>query len=523
MGALIPVGTVGQSVSESEFVLAIEIGGSHIVVATARLTQSEHAEVALHEWAHSQRRAPATAYLCQDDSLVFGDEAARRGDDDPARAVTDFARRLGDDTPFIVDGCALPAELLYAKAVSWAIDAVTDVEGVAPAALTLAHPAHWGEHRLASLREALDRQGITEITLIPAAKAAAMHLDASHPLEPGETVAVYDLGATTVESVALRKRRDGLFDIIGDAVHIDDIGGTGFDDAVLEHVVTAAELDFSRFAPLPDATHLRTAVRAAKELLSSHSDATITVPSAASSVRITRAEFEEMIVDDVDHSLEALTQAIESARLTPAALNVILLVGGSSRIPFIAQRLGDRFACPVIVDAVPEAAAVLGAARAELADFLARQPSESATDGDLDASADGEQPFSPALVGAPRPPASALKRGLSIFFGIAATAIAGAVVLGGTIALGDTGAGASGDTMRTPTESAPTLSPAYPPPPSHQPTTPSAGPPADPSPIPDPNPESAPAADSPSLRDPTRNEPTRQNPAQEQSSGVHTD
>lgn len=488
---------VGQSMSESEFVLAIEIGGSHVVVATARLAQSEQTEVALHEWAHSQRRAPAIAYLAHDETLLFGDEAAQRASEDPARAVTGFTHRLGDDIPFAIDGCALPAELVYAAAALWAIDTVTDIEGVAPVALTLAHPAHWGEHRLATVRDALTRQGVTEITLIPAAKAAAMHLDASHPLESGETVAVYDLGASTVESVVLRKRHDGLFDIIGDAVHIENIGGAGFEDAVLEHVIAAGALDLEQFAPHHDASLLRHTVRAAKEALSSHPDATIDIPTAATSVRITRAEFEEMIVDDIDESLEALTQAIESAHLTPAALSAIVLAGGSSRIPFVAQRVSDRFDRPVVVDAVPEAAAVLGAARAELAERHARQLSENGADGEPDGSTDDAQSFSPVLVGASRDSASPLRRGLFIFFTIVATVMAGAIVLGGAAALGDTRAGPSSD----------------------HPTNP----PAAPRPTPNPNPESAPGADPPPNRDPTRTEPMPQNPAQEQSSGVDTD
>ena len=496
--AKIPVGTVGQSVNESIFVLAVEIGSSHIVVATARLTQSEQTEVALHEWAPSQWKAPATAYLSHDDTLLFGDEAADRAVEDPARAVTDFTYRLGDDIPLVIDGCALPAELLYAEAARWAIETVTGVEGVDPAALVLTHPAYWGEHRLATLREALNRQGITDISLIPAAKAAAMHRDASHPLEPGDAVAVYDLGAETAGSVVLRKRHDGLFDIIGEAVHIDEIGGSGFDDAVLEHVIAAVALGDARVVPELNISRLRDAVRAAKEALSFRPDATITVPAAAASVRITRPEFEDMIVDDVDQSLEALTQAIESALVAPSALTSVLLAGGSSRIPFIAQRLSDRFECPIVVDAVPEASAVLGAARAELSGLRTGQLSENETDGQPD----DAQSFSPALAGASRAPASALRRGLTIFFTIAAAVMAGAIVLGAAAAVGDTrSAPSSGDTT----------------PPSGQ----SIYPAADSGNTPNPNPEPARGADPPPPRDPTRTEPIPRNPAQEHSSGVN--
>ncbi|GAB3606570.1 Hsp70 family protein [Conyzicola nivalis] len=461
--------------SESEFVLAIEIGSSHIAVATARLTQSEQAEGALHEGPRSHRRAPAIAYLAHDDTLLFGEEAARRAAEEPERAVTRFGHRLGDDTPFVIDGYALSAEFLYAKAVSWAIDSVTETEGAAPVALTLTHPAHWGEHRLTTLRDELNRQGIAEVALIPAAKAAAMQLDVSHPIEPGETVAVYDLGAETVECVVLRKRHDGRFDIIGEAVHIDNIGGAGFDDAVLEHVIAAAASDLARFAPHRDASHLRDTVRAAKEALSSHPDATITIPVAATSVRITRAEFEDMIVDDVDRSLGALTQAVESAAITPGALRAIVLAGGSTHIPLIAQRLSDRFTCPAVLDVAPEAAAVRGAARTKLAELRAQQVSVTGADSEVDEFTDDPRSFSPELIDASPAPVSALRRALFIFFAIVATVMAGAIVLGGAAAVGGTRSDLSGGATRssdaltrnpTPTPSTSAITqPAYPPPP----------------------------------------------------------
>ncbi|MBF0673083.1 MAG: Hsp70 family protein [Salinibacterium sp.] len=422
--------------SEARFALAIDIGGSHIVVATAALSQSEQTDVALHQWGHERPTAPAIAYLSNDDTLLFGDDAAESAAADPPRAVTNFCHRLGDDIPFVIDGCALSAEYVFSKAVSWVIDAVADVQRAAPAAIVLTHPAHWGEHRLDVLRVALREEGIGPVSTIPAAKAVALHHDRSHPIEPGDTLAVYDLGAETVESVVLRKRHDGHFEFVGDAVHIDGTGGTRFEDAVLEHVVAAAQLDTAAVASHHDALLLRDELRRAKETLSAHPDATVALPGGTS-VRVTRAEFENAIAAEVEHSLDAVTQAIDSAQLSHDDLSTLVLAGGSSRIPFVTQRLADRFERPTASDPSPEAAAALGAAHAGLAELRAQQVLEQVADEASDEFDEEAQRFSPALLRAAHG-RSAHRKGSLILPAVVIAALAGALVVGGAAALGDT-------------------------------------------------------------------------------------
>src|SRR5690606_34222717 len=79
-------------------------------------------------------------------------------------------------------------------------------------------------------------------------------------------------------------------------------------------------------------------------------------------VRLTREELEEMVRPALYDSIEALRRALRSAGVTPEQLHSVLLVGGSSRMPIVAQLVGAELGRPVAVDAHPKHAVAMGAA-----------------------------------------------------------------------------------------------------------------------------------------------------------------
>ena len=70
-------------------------------------------------------------------------------------------------------------------------------------------------------------------------------------------------------------------------------------------------------------------------------------------VRVTRAEFEEMIRPDLDRTIEALHRALDSAAVDGTQLDAILLVGGSSRIPLVSQLIAAEFGQAPAIDSRP--------------------------------------------------------------------------------------------------------------------------------------------------------------------------
>ncbi len=317
----------------------------------------------------NQRAAIPSVVLIREDSTVLTGEAAqRRAITEPTRVVREFKRRLGDPTPILIGGSPYSAEALTSRLVTAVLTEVRQRYGGNPSHIAVSYPANWGPYKTDLLKQALQMAGITGATLITEPQAAAISYAEAERLEPGETIAVYDLGGGTFDTAVLRKTEDG-FEILGQPIGIERLGGMDLDAAVLGHVMSSlgdslADLDEDDPATLAGFARLRQECTAAREALSSDTEVDIPVvlPGAVSEVRLTRSELESMIRPPLADTVNALHQALDSAGVTPDDLRAVLLVGGASRTPLVAQLVGSELGRPVAVDADPKHAIALGAA-----------------------------------------------------------------------------------------------------------------------------------------------------------------
>jgi hypothetical protein len=115
---------------------------------------------------------------------------------------------------------------------------------------------------------------------------------------------------------------------------------------------------------------LRSACTEAKEALSADTDTTIPVmlPSVHTEVRLTRGEFEDMLRPRLRETVGVLERVVASAGATYDDVSRILLVGGASRIPLVAEMIRRETGRPVAVDANPKHAVCMGAARLGMAE-----------------------------------------------------------------------------------------------------------------------------------------------------------
>jgi hypothetical protein len=209
------------------------------------------------------------------------------------------------------------------------------------------------------------------VTLVTEPEAAAVAYTHSQHVEPGSAIGVYDLGGGTFDAAIVRQLADGGFELAGRPEGIDSLGGIDFDEAVFEQVrahlgAAWAGLDFADPMVITAAAALRRECTEAKKALSSDTEVTIPVmlPGVSTHVRMVRSELEQLIGPAIDATVEAMRDATESAGLAPAGLSAVLLVGGSSRIPLVAQRVSAELDLPVTVDSDPKAVVAIGAALA---------------------------------------------------------------------------------------------------------------------------------------------------------------
>ncbi|MFV0259580.1 MAG: Hsp70 family protein [Acidimicrobiales bacterium] len=343
--------------------LGIDLGATYVAAGIV-----EHGRPQIITLGDRAAVVPAVLYFREDGQVLTGDAARRRGQADPTRLVREFKRRVGDTTPVVVGGSPYPVAVLMAELLRFVHDTVVERQGAEPRSITLTHPANWGPYRIDVLEQAVGLAGLGRVAMLAEPVAAAVHFAAAERLAPGQAVAVYDLGGGTFDAAVLLKTADG-FEVLGEAEGIERLGGVDFDEAVFQHVLRFCSdelesLDPNDLEAIQALAQLRRECVEAKEILSTDTEVTIPVvlPGHRTEVRLTRAEFEAMIRPLLQQTIEALRRAVQSASLSPQELSAVLLVGGSSRIPLVAEVVGAELGRPIAVDRHPKHTVALGAA-----------------------------------------------------------------------------------------------------------------------------------------------------------------
>lgn len=156
------------------YVLGIDIASTRTTAATC-VNQGDGWGVPEPLWLGAHGPAAASAVFLDDDGyLLTGDAAVETGRSAPARLLTGFHERVGDDVPVIVGGERFPAESLSAVLVDAAADQAAERFGGKPQHIVITHPVGWGSFRRDLLRRALAEAGFPRAALV-AAPIAALH------------------------------------------------------------------------------------------------------------------------------------------------------------------------------------------------------------------------------------------------------------------------------------------------------------------------------------------------------------
>jgi molecular chaperone DnaK (HSP70) len=170
------------------------------------------------------------------------------------------------------------------------------------------------------------------------------------------TIAVYDFGGGTFD-ISILKLSEGIFEVLstnGDT----HLGGDDIDEQLIRLILSELKLS-------PETPHLaaiRKAARAAKEQLSSAETVEMTVEPLGFRRKITRAEFDVLIEPTVERTLRSCRQALQDAGLAASAIDEVVMVGGSTRIPLVRSRVQALYGRVPHTDLNPDEVVALGAA-----------------------------------------------------------------------------------------------------------------------------------------------------------------
>ncbi|WP_278442339.1 Fe-S protein assembly chaperone HscA [Pseudomonas oryzihabitans] len=215
-------------------------------------------------------------------------------------------------------------------------------------------PAYFDDAQRQATKDAARFAGLNVLRLLNEPTAAAV----AYGLDRGEegVVAIYDLGGGTFDISILRLTR-GVFEVMatgGDSA----LGGDDFDHAIAGWIVQQAGLS-SDLDPGTQRRLLQSAC-AAKEALSAAER--VEVSHGDWSGVLDRRTFQELIAPLVARSLKACRRALRDADVESADIRAVVMVGGSTRVPYVCEAVGELFDCTPLTDIDPDRVVAIGAA-----------------------------------------------------------------------------------------------------------------------------------------------------------------
>ncbi len=218
-------------------------------------------------------------------------------------------------------------------------------------------PAYFDDAQRQATRDAARLAGLNVLRLLNEPTAAAIAYGLDHGSEG--VYAVYDLGGGTFDVSLLRLAR-GVFEVIatgGDT----RLGGDDFDALIADNFIKARQL-----TAVSHQTR-RTLLSAARRLRESLTDVSehaesVVIDGQTDTLTLTREAFERIAEPLIVRSISCVQQALKDASLTIQDIKGVVMVGGSTRMPIVRQRVGDVFGTTPLTDLDPDQVVALGAA-----------------------------------------------------------------------------------------------------------------------------------------------------------------
>jgi len=226
-----------------------------------------------------------------------------------------------------------------------------------PTKAVITVPAYFDDSQRQATRDAGRIAGLDVLRIVNEPTAAALAYGLNKRSDG--TIVVYDLGGGTFDCSVL-KLTEGTFKVLstnGDTY----LGGDDFDRALMHLAARETNTDLSARNPAL-LQHLRDAAERTKIALSDSEAAEMTVAPLNYTRAVTRAEFEELIRPLVERSLDRCKAALRDAQLTAAQVDEVVLVGGSTRVPFVRKRVAEFFGKTPHTGLNPDEVVALGAA-----------------------------------------------------------------------------------------------------------------------------------------------------------------
>ncbi|RKT82986.1 Molecular chaperone DnaK (HSP70) [Saccharopolyspora antimicrobica] len=333
----------------------------------------------------SSETTPSVVFFENESNVVVGSVAKNSAIIDPDRVVSLIKRQMGGDAEFEFDGSTYTPESISALILKQlAQDAAAHTGGeVARAVITV--PAYFGMQERSATKQAGTIAGLDVIGIVPEPVAAALHYEATTGADD-KTILVYDLGGGTFDTTVIRVSTDEIVVVCTDGD--DHLGGADWDLRLRNHLLAKFQ------EQAPDGTEveddeeflqsLATTAEDTKKQLSKAESRAVALRGAGVSARVevTRAQFETETRDLLDKTVDIVRRTLGTleSKQPGAKIDEVLLVGGATKMPAVAERLRAEFGWdPKLHD--PDLAVAKGAALYALGRVVHREATEEGSAG----------------------------------------------------------------------------------------------------------------------------------------------
>ena len=344
-------------------IIGIDLGTTNSCVAVL-----EGGEPKVITNAEGARTTPSVVAFKNGEEIV-GVTAKRQAVTNPKKTISSIKRKMGTKDKVEIDDKKYTPEEISAKILmKLKKDAEAYLgETVTKAVITV--PAYFNDAERQATKNAGKIAGLEVERIVnePTAAALAYGLDKQDKLQ---TILVYDLGGGTFD-VSILELGDGVFEVKSTSGN-NRLGGDDFDQKIIDYIVSEFKKDTGI-----DLSKDKTAMQRIKEAaektkidLSSMTTTNISIPFLTQNedgpvhleMDMTRAKFEDLCRDLFDSTLDSVRKAMKDAKLSKGDIDQVVLVGGSSRIPYIQNLIKEEIGKEPNKSVNPDEVVAMGAA-----------------------------------------------------------------------------------------------------------------------------------------------------------------
>ena len=352
--------------SQKEFVVGIDLGTTNSAISWMK----PDGNVEVISNSEGKRTTPSIVAFSKDGDIIVGEPAKRQAVLNSDKTIRSIKRHMGEDYSVNIDGKEYTPQQISAYILKKLVSDAEDYLGGKINQAVITVPAYFNDAQRQATKEAGEIAGLEVLRIINEPTAASIAFGMDKSADGDKNVVVYDLGGGTFD-VSILDIGDDIIEVVSTSGN-NSLGGDDFDQRLINYFVSEFKKDngVDLSSDKQALQRLKEAAESAKIELSTKFETEINLPFITVvdgqpvhlEKKLSRAKFEELTGDLIESTGTQIENAIKDSGLSKDAIDEVLLVGGSTRIPAVQKLVKSYFNKDANKGVNPDEAVAMGAA-----------------------------------------------------------------------------------------------------------------------------------------------------------------